>query len=290
MIVELTEKMIQDAFAKTGVDQKYYPQYEAEAKRLYKDHLEDEPDDEETPFEKSNVIRSLKETDCYIAYYVEEREKGHSQNWAHTYADNNVWGGKEDEIVQDVLDSMEEKERERELEIHAKSINNDPVFVEYYISLFKEHLSEPRKIAERYCCAYHRCIKEGKSVCYAMNYAELVSSGEDVDEYCSLYAEICDYAEKNGVKTDPSGFAYACADAYVNGLILKFHHLEETFEEDWQHEFLSKLLDRVMREQEAEVDSSTFDTVSARWKTHEEEIWDIMYPEGIDDGFSLPED
>ena len=46
MIVELTEKMIQDAFAKTGVDQKYYPQYEAEAKRLYKDHLEDEPDDD----------------------------------------------------------------------------------------------------------------------------------------------------------------------------------------------------------------------------------------------------
>ena len=287
MVVELTEKMIQDAFAKTGIDKKYYPQYEAEAKRLYKDHLEDEPDDEGTTFENSIVIRSLKETDCYIAYYVEEREKGHSHNWAHAYADNKVWGGKEDEIVQDVLDSMEEKERERELEIHAKSINNDPVFVEYYICVFKEHLSEPRKIAERYCCAYHRCIKEGKSVCYAMNYAELVSSGEYVDEYCSLYAEICDYAEKHGVKTDPSGFAYACADAYVNGLIIKFHHLEESFKEDWQHEYLSKLLDRVMREQEAEVDSST---LSTRRKTHEEVIWDMMYPEGIDDGFSLPED
>ena len=60
--------------------------------------------------------------------------------------------------------------------------------------------------------------------------------------------------------------------------------------EDWQHEFLSKLQDRMMREREAEVDSSTFDTLSTRWKTRTQETMDMMFPDGIDDGFSLPED
>ena len=36
MITELTDKLIQDAFAETGIDPKYYPQYEAEVKRRYK--------------------------------------------------------------------------------------------------------------------------------------------------------------------------------------------------------------------------------------------------------------
>lgn len=45
-----------------------------------------------------------------------------------------------------------------------------------------------------------------------------------------------------------------------------------------------------MREQETEVDPSTFGTLSSRRKTHEEAIWDMMYPDGIDDGFSLPND
>lgn len=290
MVVELTEKIIQDAFAKTGIDQKYYPQYHSMAINRYEAFQNDNPDSEETPESECNAIVSLKLADEYISIYATETKKGHCHEWSHFYAFDCLSIGTDDMHLHSAFDSLEENERERELEIHAKSINNDPVFVEYYISVFKEHLSEPRKIAERYCCAYHRCIKEGKSVCYAMNYAELVSSGEYVDEYCSLYAEICDYAEKHGVKTDPSGFAFACADAYVNGLILKFHHLEETFEEDWQHEFLSKLLDREMREQEAEVDSSTFDVPSTRRKTHKEDTLDMMFPDGIDDGFSLPED
>ena len=67
-------------------------------------------------------------------------------------------------------------------------------------------------------------------------------------------------------------------------------HLQETYKADWQQVFLSELQDRMMREQETEVDSSIFDAPYTRWKTHKQETMDMMYPEGIDDGFSLPED
>lgn len=70
MVIELTDKMIQDSFAKTGIDQKYYPQYEAEAKRRYKSYQEDEPDQEGVPFEKSNAFYSLEDTDYYIVYRI----------------------------------------------------------------------------------------------------------------------------------------------------------------------------------------------------------------------------
>ena len=68
MIVELTEKMIQDAFAKTGIDQKYYPQYEAEVKRRYKELQEEDPDYEESP-DKDNAHVSIDLTNEYIVYY-----------------------------------------------------------------------------------------------------------------------------------------------------------------------------------------------------------------------------
>ena len=85
-------------------------------------------------------------------------------------------------------------------------------------------------------------------------------------------------------------FGDFCTEAADRNLLLRINEFSNKYKEDWQHEFLSKLQDRMMREQEAEVDTSTFDVPSTRRKTHEEAIWDMMYPEGIDDGFSLPED
>ena len=289
MIVELTEKMIQDAFAKTGIDQKYYPQYEAEAKRRYNALQEEDPDHEESP-DMDNAYISIDLTNEYIVYYVAEIEKGHCHKWSHSYALNSIWPENEFTIVSNALDSLKNDERKKELELHAKTINKDPVFVDCYINSFEEGIQEPRKKAEEYCRSYHSCIKDGKSICYAKNYAEIESWREFVEEYCRLYAEVYDYADKQGVKDDPSLFASDCAEAYVNGRITDLIHLKEPYKADWQQEYLSQLQDRIMREQETEVDPSTFGTLSSRRKTHEEAIWDMMYPEGIDDGFSLPED
>lgn len=250
MIVELTEKMIKDAFAKTGIDQKYYSQYHSMAINRYEAFQNDNPDREEAPESECNAIVSIKLADEYISIYATETKKGHCHEWSHSYAYDCLSIGNENMHLHTAFDSLEENARERELEIHAKSINNDPVFVEYYISVFKEHLSEPRKIAERYCCAYHRCIKEGKSVCYAKNYSECYSAEEHVD-YCRVFAETCDYVDKHNIMDKHSVFAYKCAEAYLNEGILGVIHLKGSCKEGWQQDYLSALYNKLIEELEA---------------------------------------
>lgn len=181
------------------------------------------------------------------------------------------------------------------LERLAKSYENDEFFEEYFIESVKENYLSDRELLEDAMNYSEICkseIASGKSVCYAKHYAEIKLFHEFVDEYCRLLAEVCDFAVKQGVKDDIALFsvASACAEAYVNERISDLSHLKEIYKADWLQEYLSKLQDRIMREQETEVDPSTFGTLSSRRKTHEEAIWDMMYPDGIDDGFSLPED
>lgn len=181
------------------------------------------------------------------------------------------------------------------LERLAKSYENDEFFEEYFIESVKENYLSDRELLEDAMNYSEICkseIASGKSVCYAKHYAEIKLFHEFVDEYCRLLAEVCDFAVKQGVKDDIALFsvASACAEAYVNERITDLSHLKEIYKADWLQEYLSKLQDRIMREQETEVDPSTFGTLSSRRETHEEAIWDMMYPEGIDDGFSLPED
>ena len=181
------------------------------------------------------------------------------------------------------------------LERLAKSYKNDEFFEEYFIESVKENYLSDMELLEDATNYSEICkseIASGKSVCYAKHYAEIKLCHEFVDEYCRLLAEVCDFAVKQGVKDDIALFsvASACAEAYVNERISDLSHLKEIYKADWLQEYLSKLQDRMMREQETEVDPSTFGTLSSRRKTHEEAIWDMMYPDGIDDGFSLPED
>lgn len=181
------------------------------------------------------------------------------------------------------------------LERLAKSYENDEFFEEYFIESVKENYLSDMELLEDATNYSEICkseIASGKSFCYAKHYAEIKLFHEFVDEYCRLLAEVCDFAVKQGVKDDIALFsvASACAEAYVNERISDLSHLKEIYKADWLQEYLSKLQDRMIREQGAEVDSSTFDTSSTRWKTHKEDTLDMMFPDGIDDGFSLPED
>ena len=289
MIVELTENMIQDAFAKTGIDQKYYPQYETEVKRRYNALQKDDPDYEGSP-DEDNAHSSINLTNEYIVYYVAEIEKGHCQQWAHSYAFYSVSGEDEYWIVRYALDTLEENERDKELDIHAKTINEDHVFIVRYKYLFNEGVCDAKKMADDYCRAYHQCIEKGKSEVYSHAYADIVNNGY-YEEFCEIHAEAYELAIKHGMNEDDAYlFGDFCTEAADRNLLLRINEFSNKYKEDWQHDFLSKLQDRMMREQEAEVDTSTFDVPSTRRKTHEEAIWDMMYPEGIDDGFSLPED
>lgn len=191
--------------------------------------------------------------------------------------------------------AVDEKQADEKIKELAKSYNKDVFFEEYLIESVKGNYLSDRELLEDATNYSEICkseIASGKSVCYAKHYAEIKLCREFVDEYCRLLAEVCDFAEKQGIKDDIAlfSFASACAEVYVNERITDLLHLKDIYKADWQQEYLSKLLDRMMREQETEVDPSTFSTLSTRRKTHEEEIGDMMFPDGIDDGFSLPED
>lgn len=189
---ELTENIIKDHFLKTGVDEKYFSYFEAELKRCHKAFREeypyDENEDEEERAEEEKMEKAYIEcANEYIKYYVKEREKGHSHNWANYYALGCVSGFDEYELIHDVLDKLEDKEeKDRDLTIHAKSICDDPLFVDKYIENVQDRMPEAEEEAQKYVKIYKTLIAKGKSPIYARQFA-LFRSG-CAEEYCDLYA------------------------------------------------------------------------------------------------------
>ena len=173
---QLTDNLIRDAFLKTGFDEKYFPVYEEKVKQAYGELQQDLPDDEETTDEESNVFSSIRRANDYIAYYVEEIEKGHGDTWSASIADNR---GIEDEFdtVQEAYNTIEnEDEKEKELDIYINSLSEDPIFRERYKYLFQDFDLHPREKATEYCEIFHRCINSGKSTIYSHAFANDVNS------------------------------------------------------------------------------------------------------------------
>ena len=192
--------------------------------------------------------------------------------------------------------SIDEKQADEKLKELAKSYDKDGFFEEYFIESVKENYLSDRELlnnATHYSDICKSEIASGKSACYAKHYAELKLCREFVDDYCRLVAEVYDYAVKHGAKDDHLLFAFAsdCAEAYVNEHIAELPRLKSIFKADWQQDFLTSLQDRMMKELEVEEDNAgELNIPSPRKRTRNDEIMDMMFPEGIDDGFSLPED
>ena len=153
---QLTEAMILTSFEETGIDEKYYPIYAKIAKRFFEDLSKEGSNEEEQTEEDNYAISSLNLADEYITYYAKEAEKGHCEQWCDTIADK----GEDDYwAYHDAYDFIEnEEEKEKELSIHAKSLSDDPVFVERYIYLFKEQVENSYEMAKEYSKAFHKCI------------------------------------------------------------------------------------------------------------------------------------
>lgn len=249
MMTELTDKLIQDAFAETSIDPKYYPQYEAEVKRRYKELQKEDPDYEESP-DKDNAHVSIDLTNEYIVYYVAEIEKGHCQQWAHSFADNLVLEENEESAIRSALEELNEEDKQKELEIHANSINIDPVFVERYTFLFDLGEPDVREKAEDYCRAYHKCIKQSKSDIYAHAYADAVNENY-YEEYCEIYAEAYEVATNHG-QDDSEAYLFGdfCTDAADQGYWLMLNKFKTEFKEDWQKEFYMLLIKRELEQEE----------------------------------------
>ena len=242
---ELTESIIKDFFLKTGVDEKYFPYYETELKKSFKAFREEYPydeneDDEERAEDEKMEKACIECANDYIRYYVEEREKGHSHNWANYYALGCVSGFDEYELIHDVLYKLEDKEeKDKELTIHAKSINKEPLFVERFKNMVEWGNPDISEKTEEYCCAYHKCIKEGKSEIYAHAYAEAVNDGS---YHSDIYASAYEQGRFHGMNdSDSSLFAKCCTDAYTSGYFLDNIEFFSNFKEDWQKEYYLNL-------------------------------------------------
>ena len=197
---QLTEVMIRSSFARTGVDEKYYPIYDNIAKRYFGDLSNEGSNEDEQTEDDNYAVSSLNLADEYITYYEKEAEKGHCEQWCDTIAEKgetDYWAYRD---AYDFIDNEEEKERE--LSIHANSLSEDPIFVERYIYLFKELEENSYEMAEEYSKAFHKCIDNGKSQNYAHGYAYAVSEYHYREASCHFFAEAYETAKEQGKNDD----------------------------------------------------------------------------------------
>ena len=246
MIPQTFQDLIAASFAKTGVDKKYFPQYEAEAKRRYELFRKDFPLDEDPTYEENNAIKSISLANDYIAFYVQEAEKGHGHKWAHFYALRSVYRDVEFKLIHYVLNNIDDiGEKDKELTIHARSINKDPIFVERFKYIVKNSNCNYSEKAVEYCHAYHKCIEEGKSEIYAHAYADAVNNG--FQGYSGIYAEAYEQAKNQGMNDDKADrFGVFCKCAAENDLYsdIEIENFKKIYQEKWQREFYLQLIEQ----------------------------------------------
>ena len=247
---ELTDNIIQGLFLKTGVDEKYFSCYETELKRRHKAFREEFPYDENEDEEEREEDEELEKAciECandYIKYYVEEREKGHGHKWAHFYALRSVYRDVvEYKLIHYILNNIDDtEEKDKELTIHARSINKDPIFVERFKYIVKNSNCNYSEKAEEYCRAYHKCIEEDKSEIYAHAYADAVNNG--FQGYSGIYAEAYEQAKNQGMNDDKAvRFGVFCKCAAENGLYkdIEIENFKKIYQKRWQREYYLHLI------------------------------------------------
>lgn len=235
-MIQLTDDLIKDAFVKTGVDESFFPVYERKIKLAYDELQQDLPDDDDTPDEESNVFESIRQANNYIAYYVEEIEKGHSDSWAATFADYRDTCDNIHETALEAYDSIEDKaQKEKDLDIFLNSISEDEIYRERYKLVISGGV--PHEAASEYSRNYHRCIQEGKSETYAHVYANAISM--DYSMYGSeVYAEAYEQAINHDMSQDQANlFAEFLSDVCGGGTWWDTSKYLNQYHEDWQKEF-----------------------------------------------------
>ena len=235
----------------------------------------------------------------YVRKIAEQLAIGHCFDWAIVYASCL----EEDSLVNTVYYELKEHNEDlslSELHIHAKSYGQDKYFEKFFIELVTEYCknysdAELEYHSSQYSKIYHQSIAEGKSECYAQKYAELKAIYESpvVDESLRLVAEIFDFADQKGIDTTDirnncDNFADDCEDAYVNErLFSDINKLREKYKEDWQQEMLTILYNRYMDEYRDYQSKVKYQKPrKPRNSSLIDDTLDMMFPDGIDDGFT----
>ncbi len=179
----IAENVAKNAFGKLAIEEKYYPLFKERAISVLNDIVGSfEPDSEE-------IDSSLVLSGEYINNYVDQIKLGQSELWAETYADNMFRESKDDSVHESyytVKNEQGKEQADKDLVNYAKSICDDPLFVDEYIENVHDRMPEAEEEAYKYVEIYKSLIAKGKSPIYARQFARFRS--EWAEEYCDLYA------------------------------------------------------------------------------------------------------
>ena len=243
-MIQLTDEIIKGSFDELGLDEKFFPFFEKEVIGSFNQSWlslpVDEVSSESLEKEKRELSIILDKAKRSIIYFT-EIEKGHSRDWAATFAKQH-FDEEECYKVFAAYNSIDDKnKREKELEIYVNHISDDDIFRDRFKSLIHKGLFFENERVVNYTDAYHQCVKNGKSVIYAHAFADEVSKdhyGVDKNHVADIYAEAYEMAIKHGMNDICArrfGNYYTetcCNDCWwtsINEFIKKYH-------EDWQKE------------------------------------------------------
>ena len=241
---ELEEQVIKKYFQNTTFDTQYYDYFSKLAKKCFEELELSEPNIEKGNEDKSNVDWALKYAKERTQYYIKEIIKGHSVEWADSWADHKLYHEAEDDIVRTAYMTIKDKdEANKELDIYLKEQNDDPIFYKRYKYLFKERDIHIKEQATNYCMIYHGCKKCGKSDYYAHAYAEAESNGSE-NTLCDIYAKAYELARvKQMEHWSAAIFGEKCIEAKENGYIFDLKSFIKQYHENWQIGFYQQLIE-----------------------------------------------
>lgn len=242
---QLTDNMIKNAFDELALDNKYFDKFKEVAEYYYSELQRDCPDDDE---DNSNADESIRFSKEFMKYYVPEKEKGHCDTWADTYATSRCRREEEYRSYHNAYDAIEEKEdREKELDIHVALTSTDPLFRKRYKYMFTETIGDPKEATENYCNNYRGMIALGKSDFYAHAYAD--NHDEYKEDICVVYAQAYELAKKHGMDDgDAYCFGNTCIEAVDHGIWLSKNEFLKLYHEEWQKDFYFSLIKQNLEE------------------------------------------
>lgn len=190
----IPEDVLKEAFSKLDMDDKYYPIFSERAIRALNGIAIDyEP-------EQDDIDGALDIAIEYMNNYVGQIDAGLSELWAETYANNRLNDDVDhsaQEAYRKVLIEKGLDQAEKDLNIFACFLDNNPLFVKNYKYLFRFY-GDTTKETYEFLKLYDSLIAKGRSEIYARQYALHHFDTPDED-YCHLYASKYEECVNKGI-------------------------------------------------------------------------------------------
>ena len=233
--------MIKKAFDELAINEKFFEKFKEEVERLYSELQKDSLNNDNYS-EEENYADSIRFSKNFMEYYVPEKEKGHCDVWAETYANSRLAKMVEFDSYREAYYAVKDvEERKKELNIHVTSVSEDPLFRERYKYLFAETEDDPKKYAESYCNDYRSMVALGKSEIFAHAYADYYDGSNE--KLRTIYAQAYELVKSHGMDDcDANNFGETCVNAVFQGIWLHTDEFLKQHQEDWLKEFYFTLI------------------------------------------------